>query len=268
MFYLILFFAFLFGLIIGSFLNCLIWRLHKSESMFNRSYCPKCHHNISWYDNIPVLSFIFLLGKCRHCRKKISLQYPLVEIITGILFTLAVIYNLKLAVLNSIDYFDLIINYKFLIIIIKYWFLISIMTIVFIYDMRWYLILDKIVLPASFILFFLNLLLGFSWLNLLTAGVIGASFFLAQFLISKGRWIGGGDIRLGLLMGIGLGSISYIILSIILGYFIGSIVGISLILAGKKKWGSKIPLGVFLSTSTIITLFYGQNIIDWYLGIL
>ncbi len=73
-------FVFLLGLIIGSFLNCLIWRLHKKESMLGRSYCPKCGQQIAWYDNIPILSFVFLGGKCRHCRKEISWQYPAVEL--------------------------------------------------------------------------------------------------------------------------------------------------------------------------------------------
>ena len=83
------FFFLLFGLIIGSFLNCLVWRLYKEETLGGRSYCPQCHHQIDWYDNLPVLSFIILRGKCRHCHKKISWQYPLVELIVSLLFGLS-----------------------------------------------------------------------------------------------------------------------------------------------------------------------------------
>src|SRR6056297_1686255 len=86
MLYLILTFVFIFGLVIGSFLNCLIWRLHTGESLGNRSYCPSCRHQIKWYDNIPLLSFLFLRGKCRYCGKNISWQYPAVEFVTAVLF--------------------------------------------------------------------------------------------------------------------------------------------------------------------------------------
>jgi len=89
MIYPLLLFIFFFGLIIGSFLNCLIWRLHKAETVLGRSYCPHCQHQLAWYDNVPVLSFVLLLGRCRYCHKKISIQYPLVELVTGVLFVLA-----------------------------------------------------------------------------------------------------------------------------------------------------------------------------------
>ena len=262
--YLIIFFIFIFGLIIGSFLNCLIWRLHKNEGMLDRSYCPKCKKQIAWYDNIPVLSFILLGGKCRHCGKSISWQYPVVELITGILFAVAVIWNLEFGIWN-IDLAQ-ITNYQLLITIIRDWFLISVMIVIFIYDLRWYLILDKVALPACAIIFLFNFFLGISWQNMLISGIIGSSFFLIQFIISKGKWIGGGDIRLGLLMGLALGW-PYVILAIFLAYLIGSAVGVGLILAGKKQWGSKVPLGVFLSTAAIITLFFGDKILNWYFGL-
>ncbi len=253
--YLILFPIFLFGLTIGSFLNCLIWRLHKNEGMLDRSYCPKCKKQIAWYDNIPVLSFILLRGKCRNCGKSISWQYPVVESITGMLFLLAYL-NPPLNPLPRGDF----------LIVFRDWFLISVMIVIFIYDLRWYLILDKITLPSCAIIFLLNFLLGISWQNMLISGIIGSSFFLIQFLISKGKWIGGGDIRLGLLMGLALGW-PYVVLAIFLAYLIGSFVGVGLILSGKKQWGSKVPLGVFLSTATIITLFWGEMILNWYFGL-
>ena len=189
------------------------------------------------------------------------------EIVTALLFLITVICNLKLVIWNDFVCLDLITNYKLQITILRYWFIIAIMIIIFVYDLRWYLILDRVVLPASVIVFILNLILGMSWLNLVISAIIGGSFFLVQFIISKGRWIGGGDIRLGILMGLSLGKIDYLILAISLAYFIGSIVGIGLILTGKKKWGSQIPLGVFLSTSTIMTIFWGEGIINWYLGL-
>jgi len=273
MIYFILFFIFLFGLATGSFLNCLIWRLHKKESMLGRSYCPKCRKMIAWYDNIPLLSFLLLKGRCRHCKKKISWQYPAVELITGILFAIAFIVNIHYPISNiqtiSIIQYPLSnIHYpNFLLSTFKYWFVIAIMIVIFIYDLRWYLILDKVTLPACLIVLLLNYFLGFGLWNLLISGIIGSSFFLFQFIVSKGKWIGGGDIRLGLLMGLILGW-PQVILAIFLGYFIGSIVGVGLIISKKKHLGSQVPLGIFLSTSTIITLFWGQEILSWYLNLI
>ncbi|MFH1233229.1 MAG: prepilin peptidase [Patescibacteria group bacterium] len=250
----ILIFIFIFGLAIGSFLNCLIWRLHKSESLWGRSYCPKCRKRIAWHDNIPLLSFIILSGKCRQCRQSISWQYPVVELITGVLFVGVFLND-----------FQSIFNFQFLILILRDFFLISVMTVIFIYDLRWYLILDIVSLPACLIVFLLNLSLGFSWQSLLISGIIGCSFFLSQFVISSGRWIGGGDIRLGLLMGLALGWPN-VLVAMLIGYFIGSIVGLGLVVAGKKSWSSQVPLGIFLSVATIITLFWGKAIVRWYLG--
>jgi len=252
---LIYIFIFLFGLIIGSFLNCLIWRLHKQESLLNRSYCPKCRRQIAWYDNIPVLSFILLSGKCRHCHKPISWQYPAVEMVTGILFLLTFYFNYKLQITN----------YKLLIILLRDWFLISIMIVIFVQDLRWYVILDKVTLPACLIVLLLNLFLGYSLWNLLISGIISGSFFLLQFIISGGKWIGGGDIRLGMLMGLALGW-PPVLVALFLAYLIGSIVSLVLVMSGKKGWQSTMPLGIFLSTATIITLFWGEQILNWYLG--
>jgi len=255
MIYFILIFIFIFGLIIGSFLNCLIYRLHENKSMMGRSFCPKCKKQIAWYDNIPVISFLFLNGKCRYCKQKISWQYPLVEFITGILFVIAFIIE-----------FSVFQNQNILM-LFRSWFIISVMIVIFIYDLKWYLILDIITLPASLFILILNLYIGMNWQNMLISVIIGIGFFLIQFLISRGKWIGGGDIRLGMLMGLSLGW-PMILVAIILAYFIGSIVGILLILFKKKKFGSKIPLGIFLSTATVITLFWGNIILDWYLNIL
>ena len=138
---------------------------------------------------------------------------------------------------------------------------------IFSYDLRWNLILDRVTLPACLIVFILNLALGVSWLNLIVSAAIGSSFFLIQFLISRGKWIGGGDIRLGLLMGFSLGQPSHLILAIIMAYFIGSVIGLSLIISQKKKWNSEIPLGVFLSSATVLTVFWGDEIVNWYLGL-
>jgi len=265
MFYLTLFFVFLFGLVIGSFLNCLIWRLHTGESLWGRSYCPKCKAKIAWYDNIPILSFILLRGRCRHCREKILLQYPLVELATAVLFVLAFIIQFSdiqsSTSITALDKYP-ISNIQYLL-LIRNWFIIAVMIVIFVYDLRWYLILDVVTLPACLVVLGLNLALGYSWQNLLFSGIIGAGFFLIQFLLSRGRWLGGGDIRLGLLMGLALGW-PEVILAILLAYISGSLVGLGLVAAGKKKWGAKLPLAVFLAPATIAVMLWGEQILNWY----
>lgn len=272
------FLVFLFGLSIGSFLNALIWRLMQKESMMGRSYCPECRHQLAWYDNIPLFSFAFLRGKCRYCHKPISFQYPIVELVTALLFFYAYYYNLDLSGAHQIT------NYKLQITqLLRNWFLIAVMMVVFVIDFRWYLILDVVSLPASAIIFGLNLFIGnttynlcrwenlwscnqFSWSGLLISGIIGLSFFLLQFLVSNGKWIGGGDIRLGLLMGLALGW-PYVIVAIFMAYIAGSIFGLSMMMVGKKEWGSKLPFGCFLAPATIVTLFWGKAVLFWYINI-
>jgi prepilin signal peptidase PulO-like enzyme (type II secretory pathway) len=126
------------------------------------------------------------------------------------------------------------------------------------------LVLDKIVLPATLILFGINLFLGQNFWNLIIAGLVGAGFFFLQFIISRGKWIGGGDIRLGALLGFFFGW-PQIAMTIFLAYIIGAIVSLILVVFGKKKMTSQIPLGPFLVIGALITLFYGQQIIGWYL---
>lgn len=259
---LLLSFIFVFGLVIGSFLNCLIWRLRKKETVLGRSYCPHCRHQLAWYDNVPVLSYALLAGKCRYCRKPISLQYPLVELVTGFLFLTAFVFEAQ-----QVYAFDFV----FIIRLLRDWFIVAVMVVIFIYDLRWYLILDKVTFPAMAVVVLFNLYLEFvagssaslSWRNWLISGIIGGSFFLLQFLATRGKGIGGGDLRLGLLMGLILGW-QGLIVALFIAYFSGSIVGLSLIAVGKKQWGSKLPFGVFLAPATVIALFWGQPLWQWF----
>lgn len=259
-------YIFVFGLIVGSFLNCLIWRLHTGEGLWDRSHCPKCNQKIAWYDNIPVLSYLLLGAKCRHCNKNISWQYPVVELATGLLFVMSYYLNLESLITNNGLNF-IIHDSKFMIQQLESFFIIAVMIIIFIYDLRWYLILDKITIPSIIIIFITNLVLGVSWSIMLLAMVVGGGFFLLQFVVSRGKWIGGGDIRLGALMGVILGWPN-ILAALMISYVIGSVIGIGLMMFGKKKWSSEVPMGVFLTTGTLIVMFYGGKLISWYLNIL
>jgi len=255
-------FVFLFGLIVGSFLNSVIYRLQTGESfLFKRSYCPHCQHTLNWQDLIPVLSFLILRGKCRYCQKPISLQYPLVELATGFLF---------------VSFF--IFHFSFLIYLIT-----CFLIIIFVYDLKHYIIPDKVIYPAIAIAVLSRLfeILNFSHWNLirnwkleignlqplinpLSSAFLASLFFLVIVLISRGKWMGVGDIKLAFLMGLILGWPD-VLVALFLAFFIGAIIGIGLILTGKKTLKSEIPFGPFLVTATFLAIFFGQQIITWYL---
>ncbi|MFA4999940.1 MAG: prepilin peptidase [Patescibacteria group bacterium] len=246
-------FVFIFGLIIGSFLNCLLWRLHENETIAGRSYCPKCRQAIAWYDNIPVLSFIALGGRCRHCRKKISWQYPLVELITAFLFLLS---------------FRSVFNQpQFSLLLARDWILISTLIIIFVYDFRWQLVPMNLVWPLTAVIFILNFLLGVSWISLLIFAASGAAFFLIQYFLTKKRGIGEGDIWLGLFLGAAYPSAGQLLLILILAYGVGALSALILLAGRKKGWKSRIALGPFLALGAIIALIWGERLITWYLGL-
>ncbi len=242
----------LFGLIIGSFLNCLIWRLYKQESLSGRSYCPKCRHKIHWYDNVPVLSFLFLRGRCRYCRKTISIQYPLVEIITALLFLFAF--------LTFSSYEP---QYLWL---ARAWLIIAVMMVVFIYDLRWQLVSVMLVIASFVLLAVADVMLGFSVWQILIWSLVGAGFYFFQYILTKKKGVGQGDIWLGLLMGAVFPLATSFITAIFLAYIIGAVTAIILMIMGKKRIGSKLPMGVFLALSAVIVLFFGNSLSTWYLS--
>ncbi|MFA5753760.1 MAG: prepilin peptidase [Patescibacteria group bacterium] len=242
-----------FGLIIGSFLNCFVWRLYKSETLGGRSYCPKCHHQINWYDNLPVLSFFLLQGRCRYCREAISWQYPLVELSTALLFLATFMIDSAMPDLAWL--------------LARDWLFISALTIVFVYDLRWQLIPMNVVWATGIVIFLLSVILGAVWWQLLVYAAIGAGFFLIQYLVTKKRGVGEGDIWLGALLGLSFPTVSQLMLILVLSYGLGSIVSLGLLARRKKGWKSRIALGPFLAIGAIITLIWGERLINWYLGL-
>lgn len=258
--YFLIVLIFIIGVVIGSFLNVVIYRTYYDKKMSGRSYCPQCKKIISWYDNIPIFSFLILRGECRSCKKKISWQYLVVELITGILFLIVFLklyFKFFIALNLSVDFILLIDILRSLLIV-------SVLVVIFVQDLKWYIVLDRVILPAVAVIFIFDLILGKDILNILLAITVGAGFFLAQFIISNGKWIGGGDIRIGALMGVILG-FPQILISLFIAYIGGSIIGLLLIAIGKKEMGSKVPFGTFLTPATFITFLWGDKILDFYL---
>jgi len=236
----------LLGLIIGSFLNAVLWRLRVRRPFIKgRSICPRCQHVLGPSELVPVVSFIILGGRCRHCRRTISWWYPAVELATAGLYLASWLRwgaNPELIL-------DLII-WPFLIVI-------------FVYDWRWSLILDRISLPGAALAFLANLLLGRSLIDLLAGAILGGVFFGLQYFLSRGRWVGGGDMRLGLLIGAFLGWPG-VLLCLGLAYSVGAIVGIALIITRRKTWQSVIPFGTFLTAAAVVIRLLGYLVMPYF----
>ncbi len=246
-------FVFLLGIFIGSFLNCFIYRLSINKKPEGRSYCPKCKHQLVSKDLVPVLSYVFLLGKCRYCEKKISSEYPLVELLTGVLFLLTFLF---VGLSFELPYLLLVL---FLLILI------------FVYDLKHYIIPDF----ATFSLIFLSLayLLSISFIegdyNILLSGILSGAgvflFFLALWYFTKGKGMGFGDVKFVIFMGLFLG-FPNIIPGLFISFLLGAIIGLILIAIKKKKIKQQIPFGPFLIIGTLTAYFYGAKIIEIYLN--
>src|SRR3990167_6887334 len=240
-------FVFLFGLAVGSFLNAVIYRIGESfnsaqgkKSAFKgRSYCPQCKHQLSWQDLIPVASFVMLGGRCRYCGKPISWQYPLVELATAIIFV--AIFNFEFSPsAGGLNEFLIpqFLNLLYLAAVA------SLLIILFVYDLRHYILPDKVLLPAIFISgiwyvvsrMFFQSYTRYEILNTLYAALGTTAFFLSVFLFSA--------------------------------FFAGAIIGIGLIAFQKKELKSEIPFGPFLIAGTFLALFWGSRIVEEYNALL
>lgn len=246
-------FSSLFGLAVGSFLNVLIFRLPAGHGLGGRSRCPQCGKAIRWYHNVPVVSFVLLGGRCADCRRPISWRYPAVELVTAALFVLVAWQHFGGEGFGG-DAAALIRNSQF---VIRDWFFIVVLILVFVIDLERYLILDSVTLPAAALALAANLLLGLPWATLVLGGILGGAFFGLQYLLSRGRWIGDGDIRLGVLLGVMLGW-KLLLVTLMLAYGVGSLVGLALVSTGRKQLGSRLPLGTFLAGGGIIALLWGE----------
>ena len=273
MYSLLIIFSFLVGAILGSFINCVVYRLSVGKSFLaGRSFCPKCQKQIKWYDNIPLVSFFLLRGRCRACQQKISWQYPIVEFVAGVLFVLVFLNSF-----SGLTAGVFMLSCSRALVLLRNWLFAVILLILFLYDFKYYLIPDIIVLPAIALALFINPAIAAAgnsslnflisqFLNFSISGLVAAGFFLALFVISKGKWIGGGDIRLGVLLGVMLGY-PLIIVAFFLAYVAGAIIGIILILLGKKTMNSAVPFGTFLTAGAFIALLRGDWLIEKYLSL-
>jgi prepilin signal peptidase PulO-like enzyme (type II secretory pathway) len=243
--------AVILGLVVGSFLNVLVLRLQKGESLTGRSRCPNCQRQLAWYHNIPVVSFVCLRGRCGFCRQPIAWQYPMVELAAGLLFGLGALKFGSADLLWLFTYFAVVA-----------WSL-----ALFVYDYKYQLLPDSLTLTGAVILGILNWWRGAPVTSLLLGAIVAAGFFAVQFWLSRGRWIGAGDIRLGIFMGLALGW-PLTGVALVLAYWLGAAVGISLVLSGRRDFHSALPFGTFLTAATVVTFLWGNGLLDWYFKLL
>ncbi len=262
---------FITGLCVGSFINAVVYRLKTGENIIkDRSHCPGCGHNLGFPDLIPVLSFVLLRGRCRYCGEKISYQYPLVELATGVVFLL--IFNYQFETGDGLSVFNVpgMLESLFLTIIF------TLLIVIFVYDLKHYIIPDRVIFPALGLAVAYRIFKGagqglefvsLEFWNPFLAGFGAGAVFLAIYLLSRGKWMGFGDVKLVLLMGLVLG-FPKVVIAVFLASFIGSVIGSGLVFWGKKGWKSEIPFGPFLVTGCFIAFLWGDFIIQTYFDIL
>jgi len=267
-------FIFLLGLCVGSFLNVVVYRetqeicdrdsdrdlrKHLPSWIFGKSYCDNCKKKITWHDNIPLLSFLFLKGRCRFCGKKISLQYPLFEILTAVEFVW--IYWL----LTRLSFFGRWEGFYSLALLIYWFFIFSVSLAIALVDFKIGIIPDALLLPAIFASF-LRLFITGQWHFLATAFLTSA-FFLFLFLVTRGKGLGFGDVKLGFLIGLVLGWWQRALVAVFLAFLTGAAVGVTLILMGKKKRKEAIAFGPFLLGGMLAAKIWGDVIWEYYVSL-
>jgi leader peptidase (prepilin peptidase)/N-methyltransferase len=238
------------GLIVGSFLNVVILRMDDLKSLiYTRSRCPECKKEIPWYDLIPFLSFFILGARCRFCKGKISSQYPLVEAGVGILFALLyLMFGLGWGLIFYLVVF-------------------SILTVIFVYDIKTQTV------PEPFVWLALVLSLlggwyfgGFGVLSMLSGALITGAFIGSLAIFSKEKWMGYGDIKIAIILGL-LTGYPAAIFGLFFAFILGSIFGVVLMYLKGKNLKTAIAFAPFIIFSALFTITYGQIIINWYLNI-
>ena len=244
----LVFVAVLFGLVVGSFLNVVIHRVPNRESIvWPASHCPHCGEPIRPADNIPLISYVLLRGRCRNCKEPISVRYPAVEATTGLLFGVAAYaFGMSLALVPALVFISTLISLAVI-------------------DLEHRLLPNVIVGPAALAGLILSILVNPAgwWVYPLSALALGGGLFVLVFLYPAG--MGMGDVKMGGMLGAFLGP--YGALAVFLGALIGAVTGGLLMAAGKMQRRSALPFGLFMSVGGIISLFVGPQLWDLYMNL-
>ncbi len=243
--------TFILGAVVGSFLNVCIYRLPKKESIIKpSSHCPGCNQPIRFYDNIPLISYVILKGRCRFCQTRISLRYPLVELLSGLL---------SLALFVKFGF-----SFELPVYLVLGW---SLLLVTFI-DLDTQTIPDVITLPGIILGFLASFLIPHvkywqSFIGILLGGGILYVVALLYYSLTKKEGMGGGDIKLMAMIGAFFGY-NAVFPVIFIASLIGTLVGVIVIIVWKKDRRYAIPFGPFLATGALIYLFWGEQLIRWH----
>lgn len=235
------------GSVIGSFVNVVVARLPRGESLVSPpSRCLGCHTPIRWFDNIPLLSYALLRGRCRHCAARISRRYPVIEAGTAALFALAAWrFGGRPEVLGPA------------------WVFLATLVAIAAIDLEHQIIPDRITLPgitAGFLASFVNPLL--TWTDSLLGIALGAGVIFAVIVASRGG-MGGGDLKLCAMIGAFLGW-KLTLLTVLLAVVLGGLVAVTLLIAGRRRRRDAIPFGPFLASGAVVSLLWGDEVLRWY----
>lgn len=246
-----IFFLAILGLSLGSFLNVLIWRLNDPKApkfWQGRSICPDCKHQLAWFDNIPLLSFLWLSGRCRYCRIRISWQYPAVEILTAAAFVFGWILAEQMGFWGVLGVLGII----------------SCFIVVFFSDLRYGSIPDEMIVTAAIFSFYLSLIIDHlaNFRQHLLVGIVSGGLFLLIVLVTKFKGMGLGDVKLAFLMGFLLGW-PKIIVALWMAFVLGGTVALVLLILKKVRMSATIPLGPFLVVGLVISNLWTKNILHW-----
>lgn len=249
------------GAVVGSFAGVLAWRLkHKQNWIRGRSQCESCHQSLGPVELIPIAGWLLLRGRCRYCKKAISYHYLLLELAAAAVFVWSyVAWPEELhgaGLLNLVAWLTAAAG----------------LLALALYDLRWQILPNKIIYPtllvaasgraAAIIAYAPDK--ATTLLSWLAAVAVASGFFWLLWQLSKGKWIGYGDVRLGLITGSLLAKPELAMVMILLASLLGTLVNLPLIAAGRRKLASRVPFGPFLIAATFLTLLYGESIINWY----
>ncbi len=284
---------FVLGTILGSFLNVVIWRYKPGDFVFDlkrlrgKSHCPYCKETLRWFELVPLFSFLIQKGKCRRCEHKLSWQYPFVELIAGAVFVAVPWYLYRF---YSIAYISL--DPRLFCALVVFWLLVFLIwLLISVIDIRHYLVPDELNVTLASLGFFIvvmkqsivgailpfhnsflkhyTLLLSPSqniWVNHLVGALVGSLFFAFLILVSRGKAMGWGDVKLAFAIGLIIGW-PEMGLSLLLAFALGGLIATMLLIFGKKTMGDRLPFAPLLIGSSVLTVFFGASIVQWYLGL-
>lgn len=250
----------LLGVFVGSFLNAYVWRLRVGKRVrAGRSMCPDCEHTLGATDLVPILSWIGLRGKCRYCRQSISVQYPAVELLTGVTFAVSAALW-PFPPMEPLGW-----------VLLAVWLVITALCIVLAtYDINWYELPARplrMLLGAAILWQFLFGLYGaelWEWLWSPLLGALSAfAFFYAIHIIGQGRWMGGGDVKLVFVLGLLVGLLGTLV-GLFIAFVSGAVVGLALIATRRKGRRDMVPFGPFLLAGFWVAFFFAEELVVWY----